>query len=56
MQLLHPLRLHCEFPTEFRDLTFDCIREFDGSAPRSSPRRAANDFGLRHGVPSHTVS
>ena len=52
MQLPHPLRLHCEIATDFRDLPFDCIRQFRGWAPRRSPRRATNDFGLRHIIPS----
>ncbi len=52
MQLPHPLRLHCEIATDFRDLAFDCIRQFGGSAPRPSPQRAAYDFGLRHSIPS----
>jgi hypothetical protein len=51
MQLPHPLRLYCEIATDFRDLAFDCIRQFGGSAPRPSPRRAAYDFGLRHSIP-----
>ena len=50
-QLLHPLRVHCEIATDFRHLAFDGIRQFRGRALRPSPRRAVNDFGLRHSIP-----
>ena len=56
MQLPHPLRLHCEIATDFRDLTFDGIRQFGGWASRPSPWRAGNDLGLRHSIPPHGAS
>jgi hypothetical protein len=49
-ELMHPLRVHCQIATDFRDLAFDGIRQFRGWAPRPSPRRAVNDFGLRQSI------
>jgi hypothetical protein len=50
-QLPHPLRLHGEIATNFDDPAFDNIRQFGGSAQLLSPRRAANNSGLRHSIP-----
>jgi hypothetical protein len=57
LQLPHSLRLHGEIATDFLDLAFDDIIQFDAwVAPTACPRRAAYDSGLPHCIPSTTRS
>jgi hypothetical protein len=48
LQLPYSLRLHGEIATDFRDLAFDDILQFDAWAPTACPRRSAYDSGLPH--------
>ena len=47
LQLAHPLHLHGHVTTDFRDLTFDGVRQFGGSAPPLRPPRGTYHLGLR---------
>src|SRR5205814_3789374 len=48
LQLAHSLHLHGKVATDFRDLAFNGIEQFGGSAPPLSPPRATYDLGFQH--------
>ena len=48
LQLAHPLDLHGQVATDFRDLAFNGIRQYGGSAPPLSRPRGTYDFRFRH--------
>ena len=50
LQLAHPLHLPAR-SANLRNLAFNGIRQFGGSAPPLSPPRGTYDLGLRHGIP-----
>jgi hypothetical protein len=56
MELAHPLRLLGEIATQFSDLAFHHIRQFDGSRLLVFAQPATCDCGLRHSISSYAAS
>jgi len=50
LQLAQPLHLHGHVTTDFRDLTFNGVRQFGGCAPLLSSPHGTCDSGFRHRV------